>query len=63
MAPTLLYNILFIVAVVAIALLCWFVLYGILRRRKKKKLDDKLLLQGRFQTGSAHQFNSLDRRR
>ena len=58
-----LYNILFIVAVVAVVLVCWYIFYGVKRRRKKRVLDDKLMLQGRFTTGNAHQFNSLDRRR
>ena len=63
MPSDILYNILFIVAVVAVALVRWYTFYGVKRRRKKKELDDKLMLQGRFTTGNAHQFNSLDRRR
>lgn len=58
-----LYNILFIAAVAAAALIGWFILYGFRRGRKKKELDEKLIAQGRFVTGNAHQFNSLDRRR
>ena len=58
-----LHNILFIVAVVAVAFVCWYTFYGVKRRRKKRELDDKLMLQSRFTTGNAHQFNSLDRRR
>lgn len=55
MPSDILYNILFIVAVVAVALVCWYIFYGVKRRRKKKELDDKLMLQGRFTTVSFHE--------
>lgn len=62
MTSTVLFNILFIVAVIAAAVVCWFIFYGT-RRKRGKKLDDATMVNGMCQTGLNHRFNTPERRR
>ena len=61
MSPdTLLYNILFFVALAAVVLICWLIFFGV-RRKNRKKLDDATMVNGMCQTGLNHRFNTPGR--
>ena len=63
MSPdTLLYNILFFVALAAVVLICWLIFFGV-RRKNRKQLDDATMVNGMCQTGLNHRFNTPERRR
>lgn len=59
MPGAILFNLLFIVAIVA--LVVGFILSG--RRKKGQQRDDAATVAGRFQTGLAHRFNTPEIRR
>lgn len=59
---TVLYNVLFVVAIAAVVVICWLIFYGI-RRKRGKKLDDSTMVNGMCQTGLNHRFNTPERRR
>lgn len=62
MSPDIIYNILFIVALIAAAVVCWLIFYGV-RRKPGKKVDDATIVNGMCQTGLNHRFNTPERRR
>lgn len=62
MSPDTIYNILFIAAVIAVAVIGWLVLYRE-RRKNGKKVDDATIVNGMCQTGLNHRFNTPERRR
>lgn len=62
MSPDTIYNILFIAAVIAVAVIGWAVLYRE-RRKNGKKVDDATIVNGMCQTGLNHRFNTPERRR
>ena len=62
MSPNIFYTILFIAILTVVATVGWLVLFGV-RRRRSKKVDDSTIVNGMFQTGMNHRFNTPERRR
>lgn len=60
MTSPILFNILFLVAVVALVVVLWLVMSD---RRKDRRRNDLGTVAGRFQTGLAHRFHTPEIRK
>lgn len=59
MSTAILFNILFVMVLVALVVVLWL----ILGRRGKKQLDENATVAGRFQSGLAHRMNTPEIRK